>query len=194
MSEARVLDPRTTAAGSETSRARGLRMGGRLVEVADHNCFACGNLNTHGLRLVLHSQDGRCWTDLALPMRFEGWEGIAHGGIVTTILDEVMAWALIDHDAWGLTARMTVAFKRPIRIGYEIRGEGWVIETRRRLLRTAGRILDRATGDVLATAAGTYVAAPEARKRELKGRYRFRIVDESPDSVDSRWRRDQSGS
>ena len=61
-----------------------------------HHCFACGTLNIHGLHLELHVEDGRCWTELTLPERFEGWEGIAHGGIVCTILDEVMAWALVD--------------------------------------------------------------------------------------------------
>ncbi|HEV8547305.1 MAG TPA: hypothetical protein VGQ64_13500, partial [Candidatus Limnocylindrales bacterium] len=69
-----------------------------------HNCFACGALNTHGLHLELHVDGERCWTDLALPSRFQGWDEIAHGGIVATILDEVMAWSLVDHDNWGLTA------------------------------------------------------------------------------------------
>ena len=72
-----------------------------------HNCFACGTLNAHGLHLELHVDGERCWTDLAIPSRFQGWDEIAHGGIVATILDEVMAWSLVDHDNWGLTARMT---------------------------------------------------------------------------------------
>ena len=67
-----------------------------------------------------------------------GLGGIAHGGIVTTILDEVMAWALIDHDHWGVTARMAVTFKRPVPIGEPIRGEGWVVEARRRVITAEG--------------------------------------------------------
>ena len=43
-----------------------------------------------------------------------------------TILDEVMAWALVDHDIWGVTARMSVEFKRPVPIGRPIRAEGRV--------------------------------------------------------------------
>jgi uncharacterized protein (TIGR00369 family) len=161
----------------------GLLMGDRRIEVDDHNCFACGALNSHGLHLELHSQGGRCWTELTLDPSFEGWEGIAHGGIVATILDEVMAWALIETDAWGLTARMTVDFKRPVPIGRLVRGEGNVVEVRRRILRTAGRIVDGRTDEVLATSEGTYVPAPDERKRELKDRYRFRLADR-PDTVD----------
>ena len=98
-----------------------------------HNCFACGALNTHGLHLELHVDGERCWTDLAIPTRFQGWDEIAHGGIVTTILDEVMAWSLVDHDNWGLTARLSVDFKRPVPLGRPIHAEGWVIDVRRRL-------------------------------------------------------------
>ena len=33
-----------------------------------------------------------------------------------------MGWALIDHDLWGVTARMSIEFKRPVPIGRRIRG------------------------------------------------------------------------
>ena len=142
-----------------------------------HNCFACGALNAHGLHLALHVDGQRCWTDLAIPSRFQGWDEIAHGGIVATILDEVMAWSLVDHDNWGLTARMTIDFKRPVPLERPIHAEGWVTEVRRRLITTAGQIVDQATGEVAATSDATYVAAPEDRKRELKERYGYRELE-----------------
>jgi acyl-coenzyme A thioesterase PaaI-like protein len=144
-----------------------------------HNCFACGATNTHGLHLELHVDGERCWTDIAIPRRFQGWDEIAHGGIVATILDEVMAWSLVDHDNWGLTARMTVDFKRPVPLERPIRAEGWVTDVRRRLITTAGRVVDAATDEVLATADATYVAAPEERKQALKERYGYRPLDEA---------------
>jgi hypothetical protein len=143
-----------------------------------HNCFACGTLNAHGLHLELHVDGERCWTDLAIPGRFQGWDEIAHGGILATILDEVMAWSLVDHDNWGLTARLTIDFKRPIGLERPIHAEGWVTHVRRRLITTAGQIVDAATNEVLATAEATYVAAPEERKRQLKERYGYRTHDE----------------
>jgi acyl-coenzyme A thioesterase PaaI-like protein len=141
-----------------------------------HNCFACGSLNTNGLQLDLHFEADRCWTELAIPERFQGWDEIAHGGIVSTILDEVMAWSLVDRDNWGLTARLNVQFRRPVPLGRRIRAEGRITNTRRRLIDTAATIVDAGTGDLLATADGTYVAAPDDRKRELKARYGFRRV------------------
>jgi acyl-coenzyme A thioesterase PaaI-like protein len=142
-------------------------------EVAAHNCFACGTLNEQGMGLILHVEPGRAWTDLVLERRFEGWDGIAHGGILCTILDEVMAWSLVGEDNWGLTARMSVEFKKPVEITTPIRAEGWITRSRRRLVDTEARILAPGTGDVLATATGVYVAADEARKRELRQRYGY---------------------
>lgn len=120
--------------------------------------------------------DGRCWTELELPRRFEGWEGIAHGGIIATILDEVMAWALVEHDLWGLTARMSLEFRRPLPVDVPIRAEGWMTRGRRRVVHAAGEIVDVRDSIVLARSEATYVGATEERKEELRGRYRTRIV------------------
>ena len=80
--------------------------------------------------------------------------GIAHGGIVCTILDEVMAWSLVAADNWGVTARLAVDFKRPVPVGRTIRAEGWVTEMRRRLV-DHGRLDRRCRdGTLLATADG----------------------------------------
>jgi uncharacterized protein (TIGR00369 family) len=155
-----------------------VRIGGSRIVIEPHNCFACGSLNVHGLQLELHAGSDRCWTELVLDRRFEGWERIAHGGIVCTILDEVMAWALVDHDLWGVTARMNVDFRRPVPIGRRIRGEGRVRETKRRVIYAEGVILDAEDGTQLARADATFVGAPEARKQELKERYGFRLEPE----------------
>jgi uncharacterized protein (TIGR00369 family) len=139
--------------------------------IRPHNCFACGELNEIGLHLKLNLEPGRCRTELTMPRRVEGWEGIIHGGILCTILDEVMAWALVAEDNWGVTARISVEFRKPVLVGQAIRAEGWITESRRRIHETAGRIVDAQTGAELATATATYVAASDSRKRELKEAY-----------------------
>ena len=149
-------------------------------EFAAHNCFACGTLNTGGLGLVLHLEPERSWTEFTLDRRFEGWEGIAHGGIVSTILDEVMAWSLVASDNWGVTARLAVEFRRPVPIATRLRADGWVERSRRRVVDTAARLIEVETGVELATATGVYVAADPARKRELQDRYGFRRLDADP--------------
>jgi uncharacterized protein (TIGR00369 family) len=143
------------------------------VEFEPHHCFACGELNEHGLHLELHASTQGCWTEVTLEPRFQGWESVAHGGIVTTLLDEVMAWSVIGRGTWGVTARIAVSFKRPVPVGEPIRAEGWVTEDRRRTFRTAGRVVD-ARGTVLAEGEGTFVSAPPSQLEALQRRYRLR--------------------
>ncbi len=157
---------------------------GPRFEISPHQCFACGTLNTTGMGLVLHVEAGRSWVDLTLEPRFQGWDGIAHGGILCTILDEVMAWALVGQDSMGVTARLQVDFKRPVTVGRALHAEGWVTRSRRRIFDTAGHILDATDDRVLATAAGVYMAVDEGRKRELRARYGWATADDAPGSVD----------
>jgi acyl-coenzyme A thioesterase PaaI-like protein len=131
--------------------------------------------------LVLHVEADRAWTELELEPRFQGWDGIAHGGILCTILDEVMAWSLAGADNWGMTARMQVDFRKPVPLETPLRAEAWITRSRRRIIDTQGRIIDRSTGQELATSTGVYVAADASRKAELRARYGFR----GPDMLDA---------
>ncbi len=174
----------TNAPSARTDRIRearaartGVLVGGRRFELAPHHCFACGELNEHGLKLALHGDENGCWTELVLDSRFEGWDGLAHGGILATILDEVQAWAVIARGGWGVTAKMAIEFKRPVPVGVVIRAEGRVTLSRRRIHETAGRIVDPARGTVYASAASTFIAATEERRAELAARYRLGPVD-----------------
>jgi acyl-coenzyme A thioesterase PaaI-like protein len=146
--------------------------------IEPHHCFACGTLNTTGMGLELHVERGRSWVELTLEDRFQGWDRIAHGGILCTILDEVMAWALVGEDNWGLTARLSVDFKQTVEVGQPLRADGWITRSRRRLVDTAGTVADPGTGAILATATGVYVAADDKRKTELRKRYGWRPLGE----------------
>jgi uncharacterized protein (TIGR00369 family) len=160
-------------------------------DLAAHRCFACGDLSARGIRMQLHMEPDRAWSDLTLEATFQGWEGIAHGGILATLLDEAMAWATASREIFGFTARMTIEYRRPVPVGVPIRVEGRIVDAKRRLIRTEASIVDPATGDVLAHAEGVYVVAPEARARELRARYRFRGAVDASDGT-RRWRIVQS--
>jgi acyl-CoA thioesterase FadM len=82
-----------------------------------------------------------------------------------------------------VTARLSVAFRRPIPIGRAIRAEGWVVEEHRRASRTAGRVIDAATKEVLATSDGTFVALPSDELERLKARYGLRRTTPSGSTV-----------
>ena len=152
-------------------------------EFEPHRCFACGELNAQGLHLAIHTDPAGSWTETTLEPRFQGWEAVAHGGIVCTLLDEVMAWAVIGRGTWGVTARLNVTFRRPIPVGRAIRAEGWVVDETRRAHRAEGRILDGATGEVLASGESTFVAVPPDDVERLKARYGMRRLSETSDTT-----------
>lgn len=145
-----------------------------------HRCFACGELNEGGLHLAIHTDPTGSWTETTLESRFQGWEAVAHGGIVCTLLDEVMAWAVIGRGTWGVTARLNVTFRRPIPVGRPIRAEGWVMEENRRVHRAEGRVVDAESGEVLASAESTFVAVPPDEVERLKSRYGMRRLEPGP--------------
>ncbi len=176
-----------------TSEARGAAQPGveGTFDLAAHRCFACGDLNAQGIRMVIHIEPDRSWSDLVLGPGFQGWEGIAHGGILATLLDEAMAWAIASREAFALTARMSIEYRRPVHVATPLRVEGRVIEMKRRLIRAEAAVLDRATGDVCARAEGVYLTIPESQQQELRSRYRFAGTTDGPGGV-RRWRVRQS--
>src|SRR5689334_9197835 len=143
-----------------------------------HRCFACGELNEQGLHLAIHTDPSGAWTETTLEPRFQGWEAVAHGGVVCTLLDEVMAWSVIGRGMWGVTARLNVTFRRPIPVGRPVRAEGWVVEENRRAHRAEGRVVDPETREVFARGESTFVAVPPQEVERLKARYGMRRLAE----------------
>ena len=73
-------------------------------------CFACGLENKVGLRLSFYDDgEGKAVGEYAIAKEFESYPGMAHGGIVATIMDEALIRALIleDHNRLFFTAKLT---------------------------------------------------------------------------------------
>jgi uncharacterized protein (TIGR00369 family) len=123
-------------------------------------CFACGKSNPHGLQLNVKKKGKEgVELDYTVPERFAGWHGIAHGGIVATILDELMAWACTEAGFHSVTGEMTVRFRQPLHTGKPVRGFGRVTDVKGRLLLAESRLLD-ADGETIAEATGKMMNVP----------------------------------
>jgi len=83
-----------------------------------HHCFACGTANPIGLNLKFYRLGDAVCTDITLEKVYEGWENVAHGGIVSTLLDEVMSWAIMySKKVFLVTRNMNIKYIRPVLIG-----------------------------------------------------------------------------
>jgi uncharacterized protein (TIGR00369 family) len=143
---------------------------GRRYAFADHNCFACGGKNPIGMQLAIELGEGTASTTWTPGPDFVGWEEKVHGGLITTLLDEVMAWAPSSHDAWAVTAELRVRFRSPANPGEPLRASGRVLARRRRIYEVAGEVRGE-DGRVVAEASGTFLGASPAEKGRLKSRY-----------------------
>ncbi len=145
-----------------------------LNRAADHQCFGCGEQNPHGLRLKFFRRDGPeggVYTDWTPTATNEGYVGMVHGGLVSTVCDEVMAWSCYAQQIWGMTARLTVRFRQPVHVGRAYRANGWVVTSRGRLVDVVAEILDAGTGQVVADATAQFIRVSDAQSLEWSERY-----------------------
>lgn len=108
----------------------------------DDLCFVCGSANRAGIRasFILDVEARAASACLTLREEFQGWAGIVHGGILSTLLDEVCVHAARTTGDQMVTAEITVRFKKPVPVGSEIFLTGRVTGFHKRLVLTAGRI------------------------------------------------------
>ena len=146
-------------------------------------CLVCGRHNPHGLKLSLHVDDatGVVWADFVPRPEHIGFEGIIHGGVLATVLDEAMVWAA----TWAgkrfcVAGEMSVRFRKSAAVGRALRCDASVESpaSRRpglpRLLHARGTIVESDGGDVVADSAGKYVPVSPERNRVVVGT----LVDE----------------
>ena len=85
-----------------------------MLDLQDNGmCFVCGPKNPIGLKLEFVLDDGKYITRFTPGAEHQGFLGITHGGIVSTVLDEVMARLVYVLGIKALTAEMTIRLKKP---------------------------------------------------------------------------------
>jgi uncharacterized protein (TIGR00369 family) len=131
------------------------------VEVTyDGRCFGCGPQNAEGLRMVFEPRDGESVAEYEVPERYQSWSGMVHGGLVALMLDEAVGWAAWHAGHPGVTGRLEVRYRRPLRLGDRVRVVGRVERLRRTLVYASARISRVADGAVVAEATATLMEAP----------------------------------
>ena len=92
------------------------------------NCFGCSPTNAQGLQLRFWVSEQGCFTQCTIPDHLCGFDGLVHGGIIATLLDEVAAWTIIAHlGRIGVTREMLTRFLKPVPTNTELVVEGRVI-------------------------------------------------------------------
>lgn len=127
-------------------------------------CFACGTDNPIGLHLQFYLSGEDLCSDITLEKNHEGWENMAHGGILSTLLDEVMSWAILVFErSFFVTRRMDLKYLKPVSIGTPLTVKARLVDgAKRPRMKARAQIVDR-EGTVLVRAKGEFVILPEER-------------------------------
>lgn len=132
-------------------------------------CFGCSTNNVRGLGLVFERRDGLVEARTTLDETFAGYDGLVHGGIVSTLLDEAMGWAILElAGRYAVTRSLQVSFRRPVLIDKPLRVHARIAgEEEDGALRVEAGVVD-ARERLLASAVGIWVPVRTSRVRSPK--------------------------
>jgi len=99
-----------------------------ILKLQGHHCFACGTENPIGLNMQFYRMGDMVCSDITLARNHEGWENMAHGGIISTLLDEVMSWTVLYFKRTFLvTRKMDIKYIKPVPLGIPLTARGKIL-------------------------------------------------------------------
>lgn len=118
--------------------------------LSDDQCFVCGPANPQGLHanFVVDKEERRAHCVIRIPSQFQGWQGLVHGGILATLLDEAGVYACRATGEHFVTAELTVKYKLPVPVETELLVSAEVVEQKRKIHFVQARV--EADGKLLA--------------------------------------------
>ncbi len=143
-----------------------------LQNVNNSQCFGCSDSNSHGLKMKFFRDDSResVVSFLSIPSHLSGWSNFAHGGVISTVLDEIMSWTVIHRvKKFMLTKSISIDYLKPVLVGSSVKAEGRITLLKNdREVEAEGVIFDE-NGQALAKSKGSFAvfSMPAARKLGL---------------------------
>ncbi len=124
---------------------------------ADNYCFVCGKNNPRGFQIQVRYAEAEmaAETELAIPREYQGWAEVIHGGILSTLLDELMAHAIWHFAGPGLTLSMEVRFHAPLKPDEPVRVRG--------VMHTQSGSRRLAEGEIIRISDGQRIASAKSR-------------------------------
>lgn len=128
------------------------------MELSDDGmCFACGKNNPLGLHLEVRLDGERdAVTEFTPEKRHQGYKDIVHGGILVTVLDEVIAHTLYQRGIMAMTGKLEVRYHRPALVGETLQVRATIEKESSRGFDVRARAVNR-VGEKIAEARATMI-------------------------------------
>ncbi len=121
------------------------------------HCFVCGPQNPIGLKIRFRLENGLCIGDFTPQAQHCGFDGVTHGGILFSVLDDVTANWLFLQGMRGYTARCDVRYRQPLPIGVAVRAEAQLVQSKRNLYMLDGRLIRTDNNELVAQCAARFM-------------------------------------
>jgi len=133
------------------------------VPIFDDYCFACGQRNPIGLHMQVSygPEDLTAASRLTLAPEYVGWQEVIHGGILATLLDEIMSHAIWHFAGPAITLGLDIQFRQTLAPGQLVLVQGRMLETKGRRLKAQGEIIRLADDKLIANAQGRFLLQAE---------------------------------
>jgi acyl-coenzyme A thioesterase PaaI-like protein len=80
-----------------------------------YNCFGCSPDNSLGLQMKFEMSGEEVHCRWQPKKHLESWRNVLHGGIQTTLMDEIASWWIfVNMKTSGVTYKMEVSLKKPV--------------------------------------------------------------------------------
>lgn len=139
------------------------------VDAADQsyasNCFGCSHTNSKGLALNFARDGELVYSEFCLNSDYESYPGVAHGGIITLVMDEVMGRAALwEAGYFVLTSSLRVRFIAPLAVDRQYICRARIVKHEGDQIKVSAEIVD-AQDHYVATANGFFIAITESRSQ-----------------------------
>ena len=129
----------------------------QLSETGYKACFGCGSKNPHGLQMRFSTDEEAVFSHVVVPPHLTGWNDLVHGGILSTMLDEIMAWtAIYLLKQVAVTKSMTVDFLKPVLAGDELAVTGRILEKTNEREAVVEGLIHNSDGDLCTRSNATF--------------------------------------
>ncbi|MDK2896418.1 MAG: hypothetical protein PWP04_538 [Candidatus Atribacteria bacterium] len=112
------------------------------MDFIDNNrCFLCGKNNPYGFQLNFDREGDITLASTQVPWHYQGFKGVVHGGIVASLLDEIMSQSIKNSGKFAVTGNLEVKYHRPCLTEKELLVKGWIAEVSGRLIKAKGEVI-----------------------------------------------------
>lgn len=152
----------------------------RIAVRDDHNCFGCGADNPWGLHLIFFAEpDGAVYSHWTPQLNHQGYDRMVHGGIISTVFDEVMAWAVTNAGIWAVTGRLSSTYRKPVEIGVPTIARAELANVTSRTAEVTATIRRESDGLLLAEATALFIRV--SRQQADAWQEKYARADASPE-------------